>query len=236
MKICAIVQARMSSRRLPGKVLKVLNGKSILEYVLVRLKQSKNLTAIIVATSTDQSDEAVIKFCQARNIPCVQGPLDHVANRFLKVLERFPMDAFVRVSGDSPVIDPQIVDRLVSIFKSGNYDIVTNVLERSFPKGQSVEIVNSSVFKKSFSNIKGQYEEEHVTPYFYQNADRFRIFNLISPNPVYGSVHMAIDNQKDLERFDLILQRINRPIEWCGLEELVTIYNTIGAEVPCKQS
>ena len=149
-----IVQARMSSKRLPGKVLMKIQGKTLIERVVARVSKSKYLTKIIVATSKNKTDLPLRKLCHKKKIECYSGSLTNVANRFLEVLNKFNSKSFLRISGDSPFIDPYLIDKCLIKFNTNNYDIVTNVLPRTFPIGQSVEIVKSSVFKKNLPKMK----------------------------------------------------------------------------------
>src|SRR3989338_6848553 len=145
MTIGAIVQARMSSVRLTGKVLLPLLGKPILEYVLERVEHARSIDRIVVATSDETNDDPIYAFCQNRNVECYRGSLDNVAQRFLGVIDQHNFDAFARICADSPFLDQRIVDKTVKMFRNGNYDMVANTLTRSFPKGQSVEVMGADI-------------------------------------------------------------------------------------------
>ncbi len=227
LNIQAIVQARMSSKRLPGKVLHAVHGRPLLSYLLDRLKKSKQLSGVIVATSSDKSDIPILAYCKEAKIKCVAGSLNNVAARFKKVLNEEKMDAFIRISADSPLIDPEIADELISHYRSGGYDIATNVLERTFPKGQSIEIIRTELFIKSFSEMTDPDDQEHVTKFFYRNRNRFRIFNLQSPDSNFSKINLSIDNQEDLKKFESILQRMRHPMEQYGWAEIVKLYQSI---------
>ena len=141
--IGAIVQARMSSMRLPGKSLRPLCGKPMLQYVLESLAQVDELAETIVATSSDPSDDPIAEFCDQFGSVCFRGSLDHVAERFLQTANARGLSAFVRVSGDSPLLDPRFVARAVDLFVESNADVVTNVFPRTYPPGMSVELVRT---------------------------------------------------------------------------------------------
>ena len=140
----------MSSTRFPGKVLKELAGKPMLQWTIERLGCSKLLKKIVVTTSLDSGDDEVEEFCLAQNIECHRGPLENVAQRFAEVATLEKAESFVRTNGDSPLIDPEIIDQAVAIFQTTAVDLVTNTMIRTFPKGQSVEVLNSGYFLKLF--------------------------------------------------------------------------------------
>ncbi len=140
MKIGVIIQARMSSQRLPDKVLTMVNGKPLLQYLLERLTHCSSIDQIVVATSEDKSDDPIAVFCHEYGALCFRGPLQNVAKRFYMALEKYNLDAFVRVCCDSPMLDQKLIDQGVKLF-NGEYDLVTNTLRRSYPVGQSVEVI-----------------------------------------------------------------------------------------------
>ena len=225
-----IVQARMTSRRLPGKVLHVVAGKPLMQYLLERIRAHFNSDKIVVATSSDPSDKPVSEFCAGFGVDCYRGPLDNVADRFKEVVDAYSFDNFVRVSGDSPLLDARLIERGLNTFREGDFDLVTNVLPRTFPKGQSVEIVRSDTFKKIFPLIESSEEQEHVTTYFYKNKDRFRIFNFESSGS-YVDIQLAIDTSQDMETFSAIIHSMNRPHWEYSLEELLSLYHQVAKPV-----
>ena len=163
----------MSSRRLPGKVLRPLAGKPALQYLLERLSHCDEVDRVIVATSGEASDDPVAAFCAAAGALVHRGPLEDVAARFGEVAERFELDAFVRVTADSPLLDQALVDRGAALYREGDFDVVTNVYPRStFPSGQSLEVVRAEAFRRALAGMDDPYEHEHVTPYFYRHPER----------------------------------------------------------------
>ena len=145
----AIIQARMSSHRLPGKVLTPVAGKPILKRVYERLSKSKELSEIVVATSQAASDQLIVDFCVREGIPVHQGSLDNVSERLLDCARNLGANRFVRISGDSPLIDPSIVDQAVLFQRGKACDLATNVQVRSYPKGQSVEVIRTDSFAEA---------------------------------------------------------------------------------------
>jgi spore coat polysaccharide biosynthesis protein SpsF len=207
-KILGVVQARYSSVRLPGKVLLELSGQTILGWVIQKLTCCSLISQIVIATSADSSDDPIVAFCNARGLNCFRGSLNNVALRFSDVLETFQSDAFLRISADSPMIDPLIVDAAIRKFLAGKYDLVTNVQKRTFPKGQSVEVLHADTFKKVAKMLQSPYDQEHVTSYYYRNPARFRIHNIESENKC-GHLQLSVDTMEDYLRMTDLLSRVD---------------------------
>lgn len=229
MRIAAIVQARMSSQRLPGKVLHRVAGKPLLGYLVERLRRCQTLDSILLATSVSAADDAIAYFCDSQGVPCHRGPLDDVAGRFLGALEQTRADAFVRVNGDSPLLDPHLIDVAVTRFKGRDADIVTNVLRRTYPPGQSVEVVRVYAFRRAYRLMSEPADFEHVTRIFYRLPDRFRLVGFESPINRSG-IRLAVDTPDDLTTFAAIVARMSRPHEEYTLEEILEIHQALGTE------
>ncbi|MFC1589927.1 cytidylyltransferase domain-containing protein [Candidatus Omnitrophota bacterium] len=226
MTIGAIVQARMSSTRAPGKVLHPIAGKPLLAYLLENLRHCRSLDAIVVATSIDRSDDAIYRFCKGFGVECCRGSLDNVAERFRDAVEHYKFDTFVRVCGDSPLLDHRLIDKGIQIFKEGKYDIVTNSLECKHPTGQAVEIFNSETFKNNYPFIRSEEEKEHVTIYFYKNHMKFKIFNLPTEED-YTNVRLSVDYPRDLNIVSSIIESMKKPHWEYDLAETVRLYKKI---------
>ena len=196
MKIIIFVQARMNSKRLPGKVMLKINNKSILEHGINKLNKSKKCKKIVILTSKEKSDQKIINFCKRKKISFFKGDLNNVYQRFYFALKRFNCDGFVRICADSPLINHKILDKTIEIFKTQKFDVVTNCFPRTFPKGLSVEIFKSKIFIENFKNIKTKNMREHISKYFYKNYKKFKIFNLENKKKInYKS--LAVDNLND---------------------------------------
>lgn len=224
MEMTVILQARMSSQRLPGKVLAQVNNKPLLEYTIERLKQSIYISEIIVATSTEKSDDPVAQYCLSNKIEVFRGDLENVAARFKAIIERYDISSFIRISGDSPLIDSHIIDAGIELFENNSYDIVTNVLDRSFPKGQSFEIFKANTFLREFLNITTLEDREHVTKYFYKNKDRFKIFNLECLSGNFSHVNLSVDTKEDFNKFEELMNDRSRPVCDLGWDEIMKLY------------
>lgn len=209
MRIGAIIQARMSSKRLPGKVLMQILYKPILLYLLERIGKCSRLDTIIVATSDDDSDDPIEEFCDDFAVECYRGSLENVAERFRDAAKTYKLDAFVRVCSDSPLLDPGLVDEHVELFRQGDSDLVTNVKNRTFPPGQSVEVISAEVFVGAVKKMDKPQHFEHVTRYFYENSADFVIKEIKCPVK-WGDTSFAVDNLADFERIEALIAAMDR--------------------------
>jgi spore coat polysaccharide biosynthesis protein SpsF len=226
MRIGAIIQARMSSQRLPGKVLRRALGKPLLLYLYERIIRCPGLDRVIVSTSTMGTDDPIAAFCRQSGIICFRGPLDNVAARFKATMDVFQFDAFVRISGDSPLLDQRLIDRALDAFVHQSCDLVTNVFPRTYPTGQSVEVLHREAYSKGFALMSDANDIEHVTPFFYRHADRFRIINLRTDRD-YTGIHLAVDTLSDFNKFESMIRRMDAPPCQYGLEKIVDLYKTL---------
>ena len=215
-RIGAIVQARMSSRRLPGKSLRPLGGKPMLQYVLESLTQVDELAGTLVATSTDPSDDPIAEFCERFATPCFRGSLENVAERFGEAARSHSFVAFVRVNGDSPLLDPRLVTRAIDLFRESDADLATNVFPRTYPAGMSVEVVKTETFERVVSKLSEPDDREHVTSFFYRNAADFQIVSFVREVP-RRDIHLAVDTPEHFEFVARLVGSMNRPHwELCG--------------------
>ena len=192
-----IIQARYSSKRLPGKVLKKIYNTELLKRVYNQVKKSKKIKKIIIATSNSNIDKKIVFFCKKNKFDFFCGPLNNVLKRFNLIIKKESYDSFVRISADSPFIDPKIIDKAINLFNNKKYDIVTNVFPRTFPKGFSVEVIKSKILKKFFFRIKNIDDQEHITKFFYRNYNKFKIYNIFNRSNL-AEINLSIDTNNDL--------------------------------------
>tara|TARA_Y100000294_G_C8550927_1_gene335246 strand:+ start:96 stop:779 length:684 start_codon:yes stop_codon:yes gene_type:complete len=226
MKIGAIIQARMNSQRFPGKVLYEVAGEPMLQYLLQRLNHCYGLSAVIVATSSEESDTPIVKYCMEQDVMFYRGSLNDVASRFKEILEINKFDGFIRISGDSPLLDQRLIERGVDIFLNGDFDMVTNILVRSFPKGQSIEVLKSAVFLDSYNKFNNEDEREHVTRYFYKNSSSFAIYN-ISSKINYSNIQLSVDTDQDMNIFKKIVSQMNKPHWHYTMDEILHMHKKL---------
>lgn len=224
-----IVQARMGSRRLPGKVLRPIAGKPMLQYTLERLQRGCPDHSIVVATSDNQQDTRIASFCTDHGFSCFRGPLDNVAARFIETAHAHSFDAFVRISGDSPLLDQDLVQHAVRLFQAHACDLVTNVMPRTFPPGQSVEVIKTSTLKTAHDRMEVEEDFEHVTKVLYKNSADFEIVNFESAGD-HRDLHMAVDRPEDMESVAAVIGEMTRPHWDYHLDEVVRMFRSIGTE------
>jgi spore coat polysaccharide biosynthesis protein SpsF len=223
MRNVVIIQARMSSKRLPGKVLLPLAGEPMLERLFSRLALCRNIAEVVLVTSEEPDDDRIRQFCDERKVCCIRGPLDDVAARFLKAGRELMIDAFVRINADSPFIDPALVDQAVTLFRANEAaDIVTNAFPRSFPKGESVEVVRMSALERAYTQMILDQDKENVTSFFYTHPELFRIVNFNSGLDK-GSEDLCVDTTEGLRQAQRIIQKMSRPFTSYGWQEVLML-------------
>lgn len=194
-----------------------LKDRAILGRTLDRLSRSKTISSLVVATSDNTSDDPIAEFCALECVRCFRGSLDNVAARFRQVLEQERAAQFLRVSGDSPLIDAALVDQAVRYFHAGACDLATNIVTRTFPKGQSVEVLLTETFLQVCDTFSTSDQQEHVTRFYYENPSVFRIASFTSGRN-YGDINLSVDTELDFARVAAILERSgNRPGTWSEL-------------------
>lgn len=208
MKIGIIIQARMGSTRFPGKVLKKIEDKSLLELQYRRLKNSRKANRIIIATSISSLDDPIEELCKEINIPCYRGSEENVLERYYQASIHYNLDVVIRSNGDCPFIDSREIDKLIDIWESNHskYDYVTNILEETFPLGMHIEIFSIAALKKALQGSTSKEEYEHVTPYIYKNPNKFRVLNIKNKDNL-SSYRWTIDYPEDFKFVKEIYKR-----------------------------
>ena len=208
--IGCIIQARMGSSRLPGKVMeKIDQNNTVLSYVIRQLKHSKFLDDIIVATTSLKRDKVIVDFLESEGIKYFCGDEENVLDRYYQCAKKFSMSEIVRIPSDKPLIDPDIVDKCIQIFLSKKYDYVTTFLEPSFPYGTEVEIFSFDALEKTWKNAKLPSEHENVTPYIYNNRDKFQIYNVKNSIDL-SHLRWVVDRAEDLELVRQLVSKIDK--------------------------
>lgn len=214
LRIILIVQARMGSTRLPGKILKEVLEKPLLAYEVERLRRVRKADEIVIATTTNSIDQPVVDFCHLEQVPLYRGSEEDVLDRYYQAAKAFSADVIVRVSGDCPLIDPEVIDCVIEFYLKHypQYQYVSNTIERTYPRGMDVEVFSFDALEKAAKEAKRPEEREHVTPYFYENPDLFSLGKVIhSPNE---SVHRwTVDTSEDLQLISNLIEALypNKP-------------------------
>ncbi|MGO9388420.1 MAG: cytidylyltransferase domain-containing protein [Methanobacterium sp.] len=201
MRIGVIIQARSASTRLPGKVLKNLPWNSevtVLGQVIRRCKQSNELDLIIVATTMDSADEAIVDIAMGENVPCFRGSRSNVLERYYKAANEYGLDVIVRVTSDCPCVDPGIIDDLIVKHLESDCDYTSNTLVRTFPVGLDVEVFNFDALRKCLTYTLDDLDREHVTRFIYTHPDIFRIRNIEAVEDYYApEIRVTLDTGED---------------------------------------
>lgn len=219
-RVGVVVMARMSSARLPGKVLAEIGGRPMLGYVTSSLERCRSVGEVVVATSGESSDDPVVEACRRLGVAVERGSLTDVAGRMAEVVRRRGYQAAVRISGDSPLIDHRLVDRAVAMLRDDGYDAVTNVDPRTFPAGQSVEVLTADALERVIALGTGDADREHVTPPLYRHAEWFRLGRLSAARP-RPAERMVVDTPSDLAAMRGLIEMLPRPHHDYAWEELL---------------
>ena len=220
--IGCIIQARMGSSRLPGKALmKSDSGKPLLYYVTNQLRYCSKVKNLVIATTTNQEDDEIEKFANNNSINVFRGKEKDVLDRYFQCAKKYSFSTIVRITADCPLIDPQIVDKVIEQFFSENYDFATNTLTSTFPIGTDVEVFSFSALNKAWENAQLPSEREHVTPYFH-NKENFKIINVENDKNI-SNLRLTVDRIEDFELIKQILNNISiNPIH---LEDVLELFS-----------
>ena len=212
----AIIQARFSASRLPGKVLREIAGEPMLVHVVERTLSSKMVDDVVIATTTESSDDVVVELCKTRSYPTYRGSQHDVLDRYYQAARQHNTDVIVRITADCPVIDPAVIDKTVNAFlgrsetdfsKPGKttdfpHDFAANRLPppwgRTYPIGLDTEVCSFDGLKLAWNEARLPHQREHVMPFFYEQPERFRILH-VTHEPDYGNLRWTVDTPEDLD-------------------------------------
>lgn len=198
MSIVAVLQARMSSRRLPGKVLKPLLGKPMILRQIERLRRARAIDQLLLATSDEASDDPLAECCVAEGIPVFRGSLNDVLDRFYQAVSPLTPQHVVRLTADCPLADASVIDGIIAFHLAGGYDYSSNGLQPSFPDGLDVEIMRFAALHSAWREARLPGQREHVTPYLYQHPQQYRIGHYGQPNNL-SALRWTVDEPADFE-------------------------------------
>jgi len=212
-KIDCIIQARVGSTRLPRKVLKKLDKKkSMMDFTIEQLNFSKYINNIIIATSIKKEDDKIEEYCRTKKINFFRGSFEDVLDRYYQCAKKFKIKNIVRISGDCPLIDPNVVDKVIEKYNTKKFDYVSNTQPKTFPQGTEVEVFTFNSLEETWKSASLPSEREHVTPYIYKNLEKFKIFNLINDKNL-SDLRWVVDRKNDFEFVKILINKIKkRPI------------------------
>lgn len=198
MTIAAIVQARMSSTRLPGKVMKPILGKPMLAYQIERLKRAHSISNLIIATSTQPEDTVIADLAATLGVDCFRGSLSDVLDRYVGAARTVNPDHVLRTTADCPIIDPDVLDSVCALHVADNADYTTNNMPPSWPHGLDLEVIRMDCLEQAWRESESPYDREHVTPFIRERPSRFKIANFASPKD-FSYHRWTVDEPEDFE-------------------------------------
>ena len=196
MNTVAIIQARMGSSRLYGKVLRKVGGRELLEVMILRVMQSKLLDNVVIATTTHSRDDIIVEFCCARGVNVFRGPEENVLERYYQVAKKLKAVTVVRMTADCPLIDPEIIDLTIKAHLESGADYTGNQIKRTFPRGLDVEVMKFSALEDARNHATKDFEREHVTPFIYTHSERFKLKSFESEKDM-GHHRWTVDTDED---------------------------------------
>jgi len=223
--IGCIIQARMGSTRLPGKVMKKIDDdNTLLRFQISQLNNCKKIDKIIIATTTKSEDDVIYDHSRKLGLEVYRGKSDDVLDRYYNCAKKFKLPIIVRITSDNPLIDPNIINEIISKFMMNSVDYVSNVIHRTYPYGTEVEIFTFEALEKAWKESKNKYDREHVTPYIYKNPKIFKIHN-VENNTDLSELKWTVDTKTDYEKVKKIVSLIKkRPIE---IQDIIKIYSKL---------
>jgi spore coat polysaccharide biosynthesis protein SpsF len=214
LNVVAIIQARMGSTRLPGKVLKDLAGETVLARVVNRTRRATLLNEVLVATSTLSADDVIVKECEHLGVPVFRGDEADVLDRYYRAAQQFLADYVVRITADCPLIDWELIDATIRAALDQQADYATNSLVLTYPRGLDVEVFKADALRRAWSAAREEYQRSHVTPYLYENPQLFKVVSIVNQVD-HSRYRWTLDTSADLELIRSVYDRFgNRDFRW----------------------
>ena len=230
MRVVAVVQARMGSTRLPGKVLLPVVGAPLLVRMVQQVRAAGSLDEVVVATSTAPEDQAIVDLCRANQIAVVTGHPTDLIDRHLTAARAFAAEVVVKIPSDCPLIDPRIIDKVIGIYRAApaRYDFLSNLHPATYPDGNDVEVMPLPMLELAFREAQKTHEREHTTPFFWDQPERFRIGNVTWETGLdYSMSHrFTIDYKEDLAFIREVYAALYRPDHAFSLEEILALLDS----------
>lgn len=220
--ILAVLQARVSSTRLPGKVLKPILGVPMLLRQIERVKNATLIDELIVATSEEASDDLVADLCHQNQVGCFRGSLNDVLDRFYQAAQSVHPEHVVRLTGDCPLSDPEVIDLVIATHLAQGNDYTSNALEPTYPDGLDVEIMRRSALETAWQEAVLKSQREHVTPFIYQHPERFQI-GVVTNDCDLSQLRWTVDQAEDFEVIKLIYQELYDEGKVFGLKDILAL-------------
>ena len=207
MRVLAIIQARMASTRLPGKVLRPIEGRSMLGWVCERVRRASTIDGLVVATTTEPDDRQIVDECGRMRVPVFRGSERDVLERYHKAARLHAADVVVRITADCPLIDPGVIDLVVHEFMDHSPDYASNTLRRTWPRGLDTEVMTAAALQRARREATEPYERVHVTPYLYRHPELFRL-HAVTGDEDHSGARWTVDTPEDLEFVRVVYRRL----------------------------
>lgn len=219
--IITIIQVRMGSTRLPGKVLMDIGGRTMLARVVHRARRAKLLNKIIVATTLNSRDNPIVMECKRLDVSFSRGSEEDVLDRYYQAAQKFRADAIVRITSDCPLIDSDVIDKVVQAFLNQKPDYASNTIHRTYPRGLDIEVMTMDSLARAWREAAESHQRVHVTPYIYQNPDKFRIIS-VNGEADYSHYRWTVDTQEDLDFVRAVYTRFDNK-DTFNWQEVLTV-------------
>ncbi|MCY9692370.1 glycosyltransferase family protein [Paenibacillus alginolyticus] len=223
MRTVAIIQARMGSTRLPGKVLLQLVDRTVLEHVINRVRGVQEIDDIVIATTDDAQDDPIQLEAEKLGVSVYRGSEQDVLARYYEAACVSKAEAIVRITSDCPVLDIDVTSQVIRSFCSAEADYTSNCLERSFPRGLDTEVFTFSSLQEAYHHAKEAYEREHVTPYLYLNPQRFRLSSFVNDQDL-SNYRWTLDTIEDWKLIQMIYEKLYSPSRIFSWSEVLDLY------------
>lgn len=229
--IIAIIQARLGSTRLPGKVLLEIESQPVLQHIVNRLKKVSKINKVIVATSNLEINSKIISFCKKNNIDFFVGSEENVLDRFFNAAKVYKPNDIIRITGDCPLVDPETIEKLIDYYKLNNYDycgvatgagVADNDKIFRFPDGLDAEIFKYSVIEKAHINASKKIEIEHVTPFIWSNPELFNL-GVLKSDIDYTNYRLTLDNIEDYNLIKWIYSKLFKKNNYFNLDDIIKL-------------
>ena len=219
----AIIQARLGSTRLPGKVLMNLNGKPLIQRIISRLHYCKQIYNIILATTTNPIDDKLVDWCKKNDIPCFRGDENNVLKRYFDAATAYNADIIVRITADDPFKDPKIIDSVIDLLKNNKLDFAFNNSPPSFPEGLDTEVFTYLALKQAYEANTTDFEKEHVTQYFYHNPGKFKMKNFAYEEDI-SFMRLTVDTKQDFDLAEKIYEDLSPEGQMFYLSDIISLF------------
>ena len=221
-KVVAIIQARMGGTRLPGKVLAEISGRTMLARVVRRVRRAGLLDEVVVATTTAAGDGPIVQQCQRLEVACFCGQEDDVLDRYYRAAAAHGADVVVRITSDCPLIDPEVIDRVVGAFLDRRPDYASNTMRRTWPRGLDTEVITTPALNRAWREAPEPYQRVHVTPYLYQHPEHFRLLAVTGEEDL-SEGRWTVDTREDLDFIRAVYQRMggDDAFSWRDVRQLL---------------